>query len=428
MRGLFSFCFLIFMLLLHCIKSPDKGNSIQAIDIGAGVTKMQRSSLSQFTDDILYTKLEFLEESQIDLIRSISVSEKYILISDRKFCYLFDTKGKFLRKIGKVGRGPGEYQFLTDALLLNDRIYIQSVFDMFEYKTDGSFVRKIKDRFMFNNNKYEYTRNWIYLNDLSILCHIPNPTGSIRYKALITDNSRDIIKSYPNHIYFSPVKPITITEDNAHIYRFGQRIYFKEYYNDTLFYLDEKYNLIPEYVFKLGKYKEPVDGREKPIAEWGESQSRYIFIPMVFQTEKFLFIKCQFRDNFPAKRLTPKLINLPDGSVLRQWYNTTYILGIWNKQKRVLSLCNPSATDNPLVASGIYNDIDAGPNFFPETQISNSTMAMWVTAHDLKAHVASNEFKKGTAKYPEKKKKLEELAASLSDYDNPVLMFVKLKE
>lgn len=416
------------MLMLLYIKSQDRGDSIQVVDIGAGVTKMERFSLSQFTDDILYTKLEFLENSQMGEIRSISVSEKYILISDNKFCYLFDPRGKFLRNIGKVGRGPGEYQFLTGALLLNDRIYIQSVFDLFEYKTDGSFVRKIKDRFMFNNNKYEYSRNWINLNDSSILCHIPNPTGSIRHKALITDNRGDIIKSYPNYIYFSPVKPISITEDNAHIYRFSNRIYFKEYYNDTLFYLDNKYNLIPEYVFKLGKYKEPVDGREKPIAEWGKSQSRYIFIPRVFQTEKFLFIKCQFGDNFPAKRITPELVNLPDGSMLRQWYNTTYILGIWNKQKRVLSLCNPLATDNPLGASGINNDIDAGPNFFPETQIGNSTMAMWITAHDLKAHVASDEFKKGTSRYPEKKRKLEQLAAGLSDYDNPVLMFVTLKE
>lgn len=416
------------MLMLLYIKSQDRGDPIQVVDIGAGVTKMERYSLSQFTDDILYTKLEFLENSQMGEIRSISVSEKYILISDNKFCYLFDPRGKFLRNIGKVGRGPGEYQFLTGALLLNDRIFIQSVFDLFEYKTDGSFVRKIKDRFMFNDNKYEYSRNWINLNDSSILCHIPNPTGSIRHKALITDNRGDIIKSYPNYIYFSPVKPISITEDNAHIYRFSNRIYFKEYYNDTLFYLDEKYDLIPEYVFKLGKYKEPVDGREKPIAEWGKSQSRYIFIPRVFQTEKFLFIKCQFGDNFPAKRLTPELVKLPDGSVLRQWYNTTFILGIWNKQKRVLSLCNPSATDNPLVASGIYNDIDAGPSFFPETQISNSTMAMWITAHDLKAHVASDDFKKGTSKYPEKKRKLEQLAAGLSDYDNPVLMFVTLKE
>lgn len=416
------------MLMLLYIKSQDRGDSIQVVDIGAGVTKMERFSLSQFTDDILYTKLEFLENSQMGEIRSISVSEKYILISDNKFCYLFDPRGKFLRNIGKVGRGPGEYQFLTGALLLNDRIFIQSVFDLFEYKTDGSFVRKIKDRFMFNNNKYEYSRNWINLNDSSILCHIPNPTGSIRHKALITDNSGDIIKSYPNYIYFSPVKPISITEDNAHIYRFSNRIYFKEYYNDTLFYLDNKYNLIPEYVFKLGKYKEPVDGREKPIAEWGKSQSRYIFIPRVFQTEKFLFIKCQFGDNFPAKRITPELVSLPDGSVLRQWYNTTFILGIWNKQKRVLPLCNPLATDNPLVASGINNDIDAGPNFFPETQIGNSTMAMWITAHDLKAHVASDEFKKGTSRYPEKKRKLEQLAAGLSDYDNPVLMFVTLKE
>jgi len=51
-----------------------------------------------------------------------------------------------------------------------------------------------------------------------------------------------------------------------------------------------------------------------------------------------------------------------------------------------------------------------------------------VTSKDLKDHIASDDFKNNTPKHPEKKSQLEELANSLSEFDNPVLMFVTFKK
>ena len=47
-----------------------------------------------------------------------------------------------------------------------------------------------------------------------------------------------------------------------------------------------------------------------------------------------------------------------------------------------------------------------------------------IEAKQLKDHVESNDFKDIVPKYPKKKKQLEELAKSLTEFDNPVLMFV----
>ncbi|MBK7480889.1 MAG: hypothetical protein IPI69_14995 [Bacteroidales bacterium] len=55
-------------------------------------------------------------------------------------------------------------------------------------------------------------------------------------------------------------------------------------------------------------------------------------------------------------------------------------------------------------------------------------MVMWVNAAELKAHVASDDFRNNVPKCPDKKQKLEELANKLSVTDNPVLMFVTFKE
>jgi hypothetical protein len=108
-------------------------------------------------------------------------------------------------------------------------------------------------------------------------------------------------------------------------------------------------------------------------------------------------------------------------------YNTTRALGVYNKKTGDLVFCTPTSTDNPLNTSGLLNDIDAGPKFFPKTQINDSTFVMWVNSKELKDHVASDDFKNGLPKFPEKKKQLEELANRLAEFDNPILIFVTIK-
>lgn len=418
----------ILLMLSTNIKSQKRINSIPVIDIGANVKNMQKIYLSQLSDNIRYIPLEFSQDNPLGVIKSITISDKYLLIIDNKSCLLYNTEGHFIRGIGKRGRGPGEYQFIICSRLNNDKIYIQSLFDLFEYRTDGAFVRKIKNRFMFNNSTYQYARNWIIIDDSLFFSHMPNPTGNIPYKALLTKNNGEILKSYTNHILFDREKALTITEDDAHIYQFDKMISFKEYYNDTLFYLDGNFELIPKYTFNLGKYKEPVSGREKSVEEWGKSQRNFIFIPNVFQTEKYLFIKCQFGDHFPAKRLTPETVKLPTGNIYTKWYNTTYALGAYDKLAKTISFCEPTRTDNPLFTSGIINDFDAGPRFFPDVQLNDTTLGMWIKSSDLIKHIESNDFKNSVPRYSEKKEQLKELTDKLSDLDNPILMIVTFKK
>ena len=104
--------------------------------------------------------------------------------------------------------------------------------------------------------------------------------------------------------------------------------------------------------------------------------------------------------------------------------NTSLVLRIFDINLKDLEFVCPTSTDNPLFTTGLYNDIDAGPRFLPHKQINDSTMVMWVDAKQLKEHVASDDFKNNNPKYPEKKEELEKLAGGLTEFDNPVLMFV----
>ena len=68
------------------------------------------------------------------------------------------------------------------------------------------------------------------------------------------------------------------------------------------------------------------------------------------------------------------------------------------------------------------------PLFYYYTDGGSEYIATMINPFDLKNYIASDEFKNSTPKYPEKKKQLEQLANSLNENDNPVLMLVKLKE
>jgi hypothetical protein len=78
--------------------------------------------------------------------------------------------------------------------------------------------------------------------------------------------------------------------------------------------------------------------------------------------------------------------------------------------------------------NGIINDLDGGPDILPKTMKDDNTIIALVDAMKLKQHISSDAFINSKPKYPEKKKELEKLAASLKETDNPVLMLVRLKK
>jgi len=136
-------------------------------------------------------------------------------------------------------------------------------------------------------------------------------------------------------------------------------------------------------------------------------------------------LDCYFSHNIPAPQKVPGLKQWWEGG--KPWYNTTKVLGLYNRSNNSLSFSKLTSTANTLFTTGLYNDIDAGPRFYPFKQINDSTFVMWMTASSLKDHIESDDFKKSNTKLPDKKKSLEELASRLTDLDELILMYVSIK-
>lgn len=424
-------CAVLLLSMLSCHSNNQSDNSLVTIDVENNLRNMQVIELSSFTDDIRYVPLETNEDHLISYIIHYDISRDLILVSDMSVCLLYSTDGHFISKVGNIGRGPGEYPYVTNVNLgKSGEIYLSDTENLYEYRGDGLLINKYSN-ILFNDSCYLST--WILLGDSLLFGHVPNNSGLEVNKALIIDKSGHIKHTYKNYILFKRDYEIASSmENHANISMFNNKIFYKGLFNDTLFYLSAEKELLPRYVFLPGKYKVSEEARKVVGMEQFEKFERSIFLDYVFQTSDYLFLDFNFYLNFPAKRLTQKKppAALSGFKNLDQygWYNTQHVLGIYDKISGSLIFCKPTSTDNPLFTSGLYNDIDGGPRFFPKKQINDSTMVMWVNAAELKAHVASDDFRNNVPKYPDKKQKLEELANKLSVTDNPVLMFVTFKK
>lgn len=105
-----------------------------------------------YIESIEKIPLEVTDSSFIVYIQKILLtSSKQIVILNSTGILVFDSNGKFLFRVGKVGRGPGEYLQLFDICLSADNKNILAVDynnDVFEYAvSDGHFIRKISPSF-----------------------------------------------------------------------------------------------------------------------------------------------------------------------------------------------------------------------------------------------------------------------------------------
>ena len=95
--------------------------------------------------------LETKNECLISNILKIRICEgKMFLLDKRNSLMVFNTSGKFLYTIGKMGKGPGEYLELRDFDIdKNGNIYILDFRKIHVFNNNGAFVKK----FSFNLSK-----------------------------------------------------------------------------------------------------------------------------------------------------------------------------------------------------------------------------------------------------------------------------------
>jgi transposase-like protein len=401
MKSIFLLIACLFVLKTNPDKDEQKSNiPLQSIDIVANMNNFKQANLSQFSGDIKYIPLETKEDALLRVTYNFDISDKHIVITDGTSCLLYDLTGHFIRKFGTKGRGPEEYQYISNLTISNDKkIIFTSSQDLFEFNTDGSFSSKYS---RFIDPKF-YLSTWHLVNDSLLLCVFDNLSGRDEFKALLVSKN-GVVKQKLRNYEVLENKGSRIFNGIPKIYEFNKSVYLKEQFNDTLFSLNKNYELTPQFTFNLGKLKMPPDVRTV-FSEWTKRMNDYVLINETFQTPDYLLLNVNLGNRGSSKTL-----------------------GIFNKKSKEFFFCQSTNSENPLSKGGFINDIDAGPMFFPVKMINDYTMAMIIEAKQLKDYLKSSDFKNNNPKFPDKKKQLEELGNKLTEFDNPILVLVTFKK
>ena len=341
--------------------------------------------LSKFADDIIYIPLD--NEILFQHPNRIITTNNQIFIATFPAGILsYDYKGTFINRIGSRGRGPGEYRsgmyFTFDSS--EELIYIYDNKRILVYNTSGNYINNILV------NEPEYVGDICFFEGMLFLAGGPRHD----YDWVVYDTSGNLISRKNNELpRFQSGKGSSMGFSLSQ-----EGLFYWNSYNDTIFLIkDESYE--PSMYFAPGDFRLPF--ADYPREDFG----KYFEMVTKVTTDNYIFLTY----------------------LLNEVIHTSYI----DKNNGKYYLIGSGTDMSSFTRPGILNDIDNGPAFpiFYNTMNNEKEYLIgWIHPYRLKAHVESEAFRNSTPKFPEKKKELEKLAASLDENDNPVLMLVKLKD
>ncbi len=154
-----------------CQTTKDVENEVIILDTREAVKIEKELKLSDIAQSIEYVKLETNPDCLISSGTSLIVGKKYILFLNRQPAklFLFERSGRFLREIGKLGKGPGEYERPSDIDLnsTEDKVLVTSAgypCKINEYAITGEFIRSGElPHWTEGGVQYMPTGNFIYV-------------------------------------------------------------------------------------------------------------------------------------------------------------------------------------------------------------------------------------------------------------------------
>ena len=361
------------------------------INVETVIEKNEYIPLSDVGMEIIYIPLESGSDFLLKQINSIEITESFIFVSDKDRLLQFTKHGEFVKQIGNKGRGPGEYSDIMH-FSVNEQgniILILGGYQFNKYDIKGNFTGPVTNA---HGGYFKCCQpNRIVFYKAS---SIENPTNLI-----LTDQNLNVLSTFQNP---HPGIKTNLSFIQAPLYTFKNQLYFKENFNDTLFCVKDSI-LIPHIIYNE---KELLLDKNFELKPTGNVQS------LEKELEKV------------KDKLRTKSIHESERFIF-----TTYESGLGPQSKENVRILYDKKTGRASFTNniGCVNDIDGGFDLWPLTIYQDSFMVACKMAFEIKAHVASNAFKNSIPKNPEKKEELKRLAKSLDEYDNPVLMLVKLK-
>jgi hypothetical protein len=279
-------------------------SSLIVFDLEKAFSRQSEVPLSKFLNSINYVTLETNPHSIIGRFAHFEVTDEYIIVRDNsipKQILLFDRKtGKFIKSIGKYGRGPDEYSRFSYIPYDPDKrvLYaVNSLRQLLVYNLSDSDVEIIKTPDLVASGEIIQLKKQemsfdIMMDDKIFVGYFINPLG-MEKNVLALFTKDEVLKIFPN---YQALKTMShgvggLMNDNHTIYRQDNKIYFLEVFSDTLFQLTRD-SLIPRYYFKMGKSNVTWQINATMDHKLGMN---YFYMLGIDESTKYLFINTLFK-------------------------------------------------------------------------------------------------------------------------------------
>ncbi|MDR1338756.1 MAG: 6-bladed beta-propeller [Prevotellaceae bacterium] len=236
-------------------KETVENNSVYTVDFD-NIPKEEKIYMSSLFKKVRSIPLETVDESLIGYINEVQVFDGKIFVFDRDYTnsvFVFDMDGKFIRKIGRTGQGPGEYIDLRDFTIdeINHEIYLMvtdgNCIMIYDIDT-GKFIKRINLSERIYSHYIQYSNGRLYADangkseskENRLLHEIDKQTGEYKDSWLPADCNKGWMETMSYNSFF-------FSRNSPHSPKYAQL------FMDTVFSI-EKEGLIPFLAVKSSRW------------------------------------------------------------------------------------------------------------------------------------------------------------------------------
>ncbi len=399
-----------FLLLASCKNGGPSGDLI-TVDLNEGLKTEKEFRLSEVAKSVEYIPLETRQESLFSNAGYV-ISKNYVLVYQQYGpcrLLLFDRSGKFLRKIGGEGKGPGEYISLNYVYPEPDEkfilIYDYQAQRIIRYGFDGSLISEMSVKEMFKTG----INRMIFLDGERIAILFSRPTFDADHFPLVRIVDYDFKALEEKH--FVSTKALNASgwaTGGPSFYLADNRLHLREFFYDTL-YVDSGEDFKAKYYFKLDGIKPP--GHYITFGPQGGGYSPFMYAGVS---------DCVTLGDLIFHTIVPK----------PQEENPDFEFLIYNTRNQELFAIKdvPRCSDDPEARSGpaITNDLD-GYLYLRSFKRTGNLIYRPLEMLDLIDWKEKGCAERIEVKFPDKRDELAKIIGGRTIDDNPVLQIFTLK-
>jgi len=362
--------FIFFIFLFSCKSNQNELVTCHESFLNINIPEKIEEPLSL---DTLVSNLDiiFLETAPNCLIGDVY---KFIAFQDMLYIqdlrnnalFVFNNKGKFLFKLAKSGRGPGEFHELRDFQIdENADIYILTYLKIMHYSPDGKFIDEFNFNFINRNNAFNLNpTNFIITDDHEYYfwggtVGIDNNLNGLHYAMYKLNRNKKIKEKY-----FKIKRKIM---GGRRFYKNGDYYYLRPFTDVDTIYKIDKYGIDPAYFIDFGRNSLPENyfpnsfNKQFGVKRFKLHETNYCYnIDNIYETSKFIYFTF-----FQKRELKNVLYSKESGRVISgrlKLFNCVspyFFIGVKNEQ--FVSIIEPYMLDDKLKNMEV-------PFCFPEMQ------------------------------------------------------------